>query len=178
MCFEVKHHIDSRFAEAKIAKYNITVLKRVARKRLDNDYFKQSETKFFSEWQSFEYETGYHYKNNNFPLKTNKAFLEREGLHSWLPSEMHYHSLIFRTLNGYDSYVIIKCLIPAGTPYYKSDIEIISRELIIVGILNNEEKKEIIKRKAKQEIKKRKLYEEKRRRRITQKAKERIRSKK
>lgn len=98
---------------ALITKEDITVYKLVDRLR---------GGKYGAEYQNFTYENGYHYTNDNFPLRTRKTNLLGEGMHS------------YKNRPGGSWMTVIKCYIPKGTPYYEGARgDIISRELVVVG---------------------------------------------
>lgn len=162
MCIYLHHTFDAKISKAKRSKHNITVIKRVYKSLNQNDRYGYSNTEFKSFFQSFIYEIGYHYSNDNFPLSTKKDELEGEGIHSWVLKDMHSTFLNYNRIANSQAY--LKCVIPAGTPYYTGGIgsEIISKELIIVKVLDREEINSITKLKREQERKARLLREARR----------------
>jgi hypothetical protein len=119
MCFSVK----IKENEVLIAKRTITCWKVVNPKGRGN---------YISYWQSFEYENGFHYYNENFP-KTKKVRvrnLSGEGIHSYSTLDRAK-----KNVYSYRSLVIIRCEIPKGASYVKNseDEEYISSDLIVRG---------------------------------------------
>lgn len=106
--------------KATIAEEDIPVFKKVDKKKQRNI--------FQSYVMGYEYEIGYHYTNDNFPLTTKKRKLEGEGMHSYAMRKLHEFSSYFPS-----HVTLIEAYIPKGTPYYRSGLELISRELVITG---------------------------------------------
>lgn len=131
MCLYIKENYGQKYGGKKIKV-------KAKRDKVDKYVFKKvyiynaTSEEFFSEYFNFEYEIGFHYKNDNFPLSTTQIVLEGQGLHSF--SMRTGRSLVVR------GFAFLKCYISKGTPYYTGEHgDYISRELVIVSRMTKEE---------------------------------------
>lgn len=90
-------------------------------------------TKFTSPYCNFEYELGYHYYQegkDKFTYDYNNScteFYVNKGLHAWLSQKTAESR---RAGN-----IVVECIIPKGSEYFKGEYDIVSDNLILVKIV-------------------------------------------
>lgn len=96
--------------------------------------------KFRSAYINFQYETGYHYYNDNFPTApTTYGTFAARGLHSYISRS----SAQYLIRDKYTSKVAVRCVIPKGSYYFKNENQYFSSDLIVRGLV----KRRIVKKK-------------------------------
>lgn len=121
-------YVDKGRTKPSQATRDITVFKIVSKNR-------GGKGKYISYYQGFEYEDGYEYTVNNFPLTVNHDFpgarIDGGAIHSYklsgLANQRH------QVFDKGHKIICIQCTIPKGAYYYRgTKNEIASSSLIIV----------------------------------------------